>query len=146
MDTDSNLPDFSLFFGLFQGLQSTAVEYPIVVRASDIVEEDQIDPDDSKAFLKIKRHFIKAVQAGHLVVDEKGQPVFTPQGGDGGPITFFEPKGGSVMAMDTQHEKKRVHQMHALIAHMTQQPMKRFADMPMRDYAIVQMIALLFLG
>ena len=109
-------------------------------------EEDQIDPEDRKAFLKTKRRFIKAVQAGHLVVDEKGQPVFTPQEGGGGPITFFEPTGGSIMAMDSQHEKKRVHQMHAIIAHMTQQNMKRFAAMPRRDYEIVQSIALLFLG
>ena len=44
MNADSNSQNLSLFSGLFQGLQSTAVKYAVVFRTSNIVEEDQIDP------------------------------------------------------------------------------------------------------
>jgi hypothetical protein len=119
-------------------------EFARFLETMDLVPADNLDDEDRKGFEDCKRRFIAAVRAGTLVVNEKGEPVFTP--GDGrGPITFHEPKGASFIAMDTKKRGHDVAKSLAAMADMTQQTIARFSAMPNRDLRVCQAIQILFL-
>jgi hypothetical protein len=103
-----------------------------------------MDAEDLKSFDEAKRRIIKAICSGRLVVDEKGQPVFTPTSGD--PITFHEWTGASLMAMDQKKKDQAIGKVYAAMADMTKQPAVRFAKMLGRDLKVCQAITGLFLG
>ncbi len=111
------------------------------------VDPRGMDDEDRKSFESAKRRLVDAIIEGHLVIDEKGQPVYTPRrGSDVTPITFAEPTGASYMAMDTKKKNHDVAKLFATMADMTGQPIQRFAKMQNRDLKICQAVALLFLG
>lgn len=110
------------------------------------VDPAGMDDEDKRSFNDAKRRIIAALCNGSLVIDEKGQPVFTPSLGNTQPITFFEPTGASLMAGD---QKKKGHdhaRMFAVMGDMTRQPATRFANMPSRELKVCLSIAGLFLG
>ena len=102
--------------------------------------------DDKKSLSAAKDRLFKAMQAGSLVIDESGRAVFTPQMGDKSPITFNEPMGSSLMAMDQKKKDHDVAKMFAFMADSTKQPPSRFAAMANRDLKVCQSITMLFLG
>lgn len=107
----------------------------------------RMDADDLKSFNEQKHRILRAIMRGHLVVDGKGQFVYTPQGGsDHTPITFYEPTGASMMAMDRKKKGEDVGKMYATMADMTRTSPERFARMANRDLKICQTIAVLFLA
>jgi hypothetical protein len=66
--------------------------------------------------------------------------------GDGDPITFYEPTGASLMAMDRKKKAEDIGKLYATMADMTKQPIKRFAGMKYRDLKVCIAITSLFLG
>lgn len=108
------------------------------------VDPAGMDDDDRRGFEREKRIFLRAVQAGRLVVDEAGQPVYTPKGGE--PITFYEPTGATLMEMDRVKQGKAMKQTSVLLAAMTKQSPPRFANMKLRDYKVCQAIMAFFMG
>jgi len=103
--------------------------------------------DDKQAFTNRKNRLVRAIEKGHLVVDTEGRMVFTPQASpERDPITFNEPKGATLMAMDkkkagAQHEKE-----YSVLAEMSGENAIRFANMQLRDLKICDAILSLFLG
>ena len=102
------------------------------------------DDDDLSSFDKAKKTLVGAIVAGRLVVDEEGQPVFSPIGG--GTITFHEPNGAALMAMDQKKKGHDIGKLFATMAAMTKQSIKRFANMPNRDLKVCTAITTLFFG
>lgn len=122
-------------------------EFNRFVEAMDLdVSPDGMDADDRKGFEKAKRTFVNAVLDGSLVVDEKGQPVFKPKLEGGGAITFPEPKGSALMAMDQKKKDHVVAKSFATLAEITGEPQGRFALMPNRDLKVCTSVMLLFLA
>jgi hypothetical protein len=109
------------------------------------IDTSKMDADDLKSFDEAKRKLVRAIERGHLVVDDKGQPVYTPQG-SGTAITFFEPTGASFMATDGKKKGYDVAKMNAMLGDITKQSPVTFAKMAGRDYKICQTILVLFLG
>lgn len=110
------------------------------------LDQSQMDDEDKKGLLLQKNRILSAMEFGALVINEKGEPVYTPQEGSGEPITFHEPRGASFMAMD---QKKAGHdntKAFAFLADMTQQSVQRFAGMAGRDLKVCQAVFLLFLA
>lgn len=105
-----------------------------------------MDADDAKAFDEAKRTLVRAIERGSLVVDEKGQPIYTPQLGDIGAITFYEPTGASFIAMDGKKKDQQMAKMFAVMADMTRKPAATFSKLTMRDFKICQTLVTLFLG
>lgn len=101
---------------------------------------------DEKAFAGHRKIIVRAIGGGHLVVNENGEPVYTPRAGVTEPITFFEPTGSSLMAMDSTREGKSMTKMFATMSDATRQTSARFAAMKMRDLKVCQAVILLFLG
>lgn len=122
-------------------------EFERFVEAMDLdVDPKGMDDEDRASFTSAKRRFVAAVQAGRLTVDEKGRPVFTPSMGTTDPITFNEPTGASLMAMDQKKRGHEIGKLFAAIADMTGQPVVRFSKMAKRDLNVCIAIGGLFLG
>lgn len=79
-----------------------------VARRLDIDESD-MDADDAEKFAGIKKDVVKAMMRGELVVNESGDPVFTPPVAGSRPLTFHKPTGATFMAMDSKDGKYKGH-------------------------------------
>lgn len=122
-------------------------EFNRFLESMDLEADPSImDADDTKAFEDAKRKLVQAIERGTLAVDEKGQPIYTPQVGELGPITFYEPTGASFIAMDGKKKEQQMAKMFAVMADMTHKPAATFSKMAMRDFKICQTLVTLFLG
>lgn len=112
------------------------------------LEAKSMDEADRKAFAATKRTIVRAIEQGHLVVDDSGQPIFTPQIDEKGqgPITFYEPTGISLIAMEKRNRGEDVSKMFASMGAMTKQHPSRFANMSQRDLRVCMALATLFLS
>lgn len=110
-------------------------------------DESSMDEEDLKSFQQQKRRLVLAIQSGSLVIDEKGQPVFTPQRSDNlDPITFYEPTGASLTATDKRKKGEEMAKMFALMASATRTAPVTFSKMKMADFKVCQAIINLFFG
>ena len=107
---------------------------------------DKMDSESKVDFARLKETFIGAMRKGNLVVNDKGEPVFTPQVEPRDPITFHEPRGSTYMAADSKKKDHDITKTFASMAEMTKQDVKRYANMPARDLKVCTAILQLFLG
>jgi hypothetical protein len=120
-------------------------EFERFLDAMDIDRDPaSMDEDDKKGFEDAKRKFVKQVEVGRLVVDEKGQPVYTTHAGK--TLIFHEPTGASFMAMDSKKKGADVAKMCAVMADIAHCDPSEFAKMPNRDFQVCKTIITLFLG
>lgn len=124
-----------------------------VARMALDVDPKHMDDEDKKSFTQAKHRLIAAIEDGTLVVNEKGTPVFSPVGDEDGDkdydrsaITFHEPKGDALMAMDLKRDGHNVAKTFASLSAMTKQPITRFSGMANRDLRICLALYVLFLG
>lgn len=110
------------------------------------IDPSSMSVEDKASFEKHKRPVIQAIVRGRLVVDEKGQPVYTPVASEGSPIVFREVKGSDFMAMDGHKRDHDFAKLYAAMAAQTGQAPKRFANMGKRDLAVCQALSLLFMA
>lgn len=110
------------------------------------VDPAQMDDEEKRDLALAKQRILSAMLDGRLVVDEKGQPVFTPKDGPGTAITFFEPTGASLMAADQKKRNHSMGKMLAILSDMTKQPAARFAKMKQRDLRVCLSVQVLFLA
>jgi hypothetical protein len=107
-----------------------------------------MDEDDKKGFEQAKRRIVKAIMAGAMIIDENGQPVYTPQraGDEINSITFYEPTGATYMAMDKKKKTEDMGKMMALMADYTKTSSGLFAKMKNSDFKVCLAVTSLFLG
>lgn len=110
------------------------------------VSTEGLDDEDKRGLEKHRATIVNAIVAGHLVIDESGQPVYSPREGNTGAITFREPTGATMMAADQRKKGQDMAKLYAMVAAMTQQPAQRFANMKRRDLRVCEAIAVLFLS
>ena len=109
------------------------------------IDTSGLDDEDRADLGKIRRQFERAVMAGLLVVNENGEPVYTPNTGDyREAITFYEPTGADKMAMDAKKKGHDMAKTYAMIAAQTKVHAKVFAGMPNRHLKVCEGISLLF--
>lgn len=109
------------------------------------INERGMDDEDRKGFYESKRHFIKAMLRGRLVLDENSVATYSPIDGSE-PLTFCEAEGSFFTSTDQKKRDHIVGKMHVLIARMTKTDQKRIEKLKQRDYKVVQAIALLLLA
>lgn len=111
------------------------------------VDDSMLNEEDKGALITNRRRFIRAIKKGALVVDEDGVPTFTPVKSENkNPITFFEPTGASLMAMDRKKEGADVGKMFAIMADFTKQNQAVFASLLTSDLNVCMAISTLYLG
>jgi hypothetical protein len=107
---------------------------------------ERMDAKELDEFKSLKRVVIRALELGRLIIDESGQPVYTPQVGDKKPITFFEPDGAVLMSADKKKAGENVAKTYTAMGAMTKTSADRFANMKGRDLKVCQALYLLFLA
>lgn len=122
-------------------------EFSRWLAAMDLVDKcdtSTMDAEDVKGFEKQKRTLVQSMERGALVVDDAGLFVFTTS--DQKRITFYEPTGGDLMAMDQAKSGRDVEKTNKVLAAMTKENAAVFAGMKARDYRVCQAIFVLFLA
>lgn len=128
-------------------IELAAQDFDRFIEAMDIEANlADMDEDDKSGFNQQKARVMQSITSGTVVIDDEGQPVFTPKRSGGDPITFYEPTGASLMAMDRKKKAEDVGKLYATMADMTKQPAKRFANMKYADLKVCIAITTLFLG
>tara|TARA_R110000744_G_scaffold333450_1_gene438839 strand:+ start:108 stop:515 length:408 start_codon:yes stop_codon:yes gene_type:complete len=106
-----------------------------------------MDAEDKKGFDQQKDRIISAIQSGSLVINDSGEPVFTPQRTkDADAITFHEPTGASLMAMDRKKKTEDIGKLYASMGEITRTHASTFSKMKMPDLKVCMAITTLFLG
>lgn len=108
------------------------------------IDPKGMDEDDRKELDELKRKVVRAIVRGKLVIDDDGQPVYSPMEGD--PITFAEPRGKAFQASDLKKEGHNVKKMFAAMADFTGMPEAVFMNMRQRDLRVCLAVAKLFLA
>lgn len=123
-------------------------EFQRFVDAMDLdVDPAGMDEDDKKGFQQQKDRIIAAIQSGALVVNDNGEPVFTPQRTkDVDAITFHEPTGASLMAMDRKKKTEDIGKLYAAMGDITKTHASTFSKMKMADLKVCMAVTTLFLG
>ena len=115
-------------------------------------DEDGMDADDRKDFIKIKKRFMKAVKEKRIVVD--GEKIIytvsdkSPKSMAGTQLTISRPNGRTLLAMDghkdTQQQIKLQNYMAAL-CRIPRNEIHKITSLDKKDHQIVLDIATLFL-
>lgn len=109
------------------------------------VDPEYMDDEDQKSFESNHRKLVRAIVCGNLVINDKGEPVYTPKGGDGASVTFHEPTGSSLQAMRGKRDAD-VDKLFGAMADMTHTSVATFSLMKHRDLKICTAIAGFLLG
>lgn len=104
------------------------------------VDESFMDEVDLMSFNKQKRRIVAAIANGSLVINENGEPVYTPKKSDIEALTFHERTGASILAMDGKKKNHNVAQTYAIMAEITKTHPKVFAKMKGIDIKICEAI------
>lgn len=122
-------------------------EFDRMIDAMDIDAPDETASDEDKNSFKSTRGVIvKAIQRGKVTINDNGEPAVKLSGGDGGSLTFHEPTGAALKAMDGKGKNREVAQLYAAMGSMARTEPAVFVDMPQRDLKICKEIAVLFLA
>ncbi len=123
-------------------------EFNRFVESMDLdVDPADMDEDDRKGFTQQKDRVMAAIQSGSLVIKDNGEPVFTPQRTNGADaITFHEPTGASLMAMDRKKKTEDIGKLYAAMGDITRTHANVFSKMKMADLKVCMAITTLFLG
>jgi hypothetical protein len=102
--------------------------------------------EDLASLEDVKHRMLVAIQIGSLSINESGEAVFTPTSGNTAPITFPEPTGTDVQAMDRYKKDHAITKLHGFLASVAKQPLPRFQSMKKRDLDVCEAIGVLFLA
>lgn len=106
------------------------------------VDEKFMDEDDIKSFSKQKRRIVDAICDGSLIINDTGEPVYTPKKSDIGvdSLTFHERTGASILSMDGKKKNHDVAKTYAIMAEITKTHPKIFAKMVGVDIKLCEAI------
>ena len=118
------------------------VEFERFVEAMDLdVNTSKMDNEDLTAFNKQKDRIIRAIEKGHLLINDDGEAVYTPHRPNSKykeAITFHERTGASLMAMDNRKKGHDVAKTYAVLADMCKVPANVFAGLVGPDIKICE--------
>jgi hypothetical protein len=112
------------------------------------IDEDDMAKDDVDSFREQKSKIVKAIRKGNLVINDKGLAVYTPfRGGeDVNPITFYEPTGADIAAMDKRARGQDHAKTYETYGSITKTHANKFSKMEYPDLKVCQAIVALFLA
>ncbi len=117
-------------------------EFERFVDAMDLdIDSTQMDAEDLTAFNRQKGRIIRAIEKGHLVFNENGEAVYTPNRPGSKhteAIIFHERTGASLMAMDGKKKNHDVAKTYAVMADMCRVHQSVFAGLVGTDVKICE--------
>ena len=125
-------------------------EFDRFAESMDIDTTDKALTEEDRASLAQQRAIIVgAICKGSLVINDKGEPVFTPTQGDATarqPLTFPEPNGGVMLSVDRFGKNAGVAKTYAMLGELTKTTPAHFSRMVERDLKVCRAIFALFFG
>jgi len=110
-------------------------------------EEEYMSAEDFLKFTQHKSIITRAICRGHLVVDEKGRPIYTPvRVSDAKPVTFYELSGADIASIDSKNVDHSYSRVLALLAGATREQIKLFSAMKRADLKVCESIINLFMA
>lgn len=109
---------------------------------------DQLDADDITGLDDIRKKVVRAIVAGDLVVEENGDPVYTPPVAGAKSLHFHKPTSATYMAMDGKSDDAQGSHMRMVraVTEMTRSNKGEISKLEAPDYQVCQSIAQLFLA
>lgn len=109
---------------------SAEAEFDRFLEAMDIIADtSEMDEEDLTGFRKQKNRVVKALQGGHLVINDDGEALYTPWRTSVGQLHFHERTGASIMAMDGKKKGHDVKKMYAVMGDLCKVETKLFAGL-----------------
>ena len=102
------------------------------------------DAEDIKGFKLLRGRMLHALQQGALVINDDGEPVYSLANGTD--LTFHEPKGDALLAMDKKGKNHDIGKLNAVMGVTTRQHPGFFTKLPNREYRVCSAIMSLFLA
>jgi hypothetical protein len=125
-------------------------EFVRFAEAMDIDLADRGLTEEDRASLATQRAVIvRAICKGSLVINDAGEPVFTPTRGDATarqPLTFPEPGGSVMLSVDKFGKNAGVAKTYAMLGELTKTTPAHFSRMVERDLKVCRAIFALFFG
>lgn len=123
-------------------------EFERFVELMDLdVDTSTMSAEDKEGFEQQKARIVKAIMRGSLVVNDNGEPIFTPQRTkDAEAITFYEPTGAALMAMDRKKKSEDIGKFYAAMGDISKTHASTFSRMKAPDLKVCMAITTLFLG
>jgi len=117
-------------------------EFDRFVEEMDLdLDTADMDAEDLTAFNKQKSKIVRAIQKGSLIVNDKGEAVYTPshkRSKHTDAITFHERTGASLMAMDGKKKNHDVSKTYAVMAQMCRVHQSVFAGLVGTDVKVCE--------
>lgn len=111
---------------------------------SDIAKMSE---EDAKGFNSQKEILIKAFMDGRLVLNDDSEPVYTPKrSGFQNPLTFREPTGADLMAMDRKKDGQSIGKMFSMMDSVTKSVPGTCSKLKGPDLKAAQAVMSLFMG
>lgn len=94
-------------------------------------DEKDMNAEELEEFSKVKRRITKAIQRGTLVINDDGNPVYTPllNNEEGKSIIFSLPGGADLMASDKVKKVEGIKGLFSIMQSLTKTPTGYFAKM-----------------
>lgn len=107
-----------------------------------------LDDGDVAGLADIRKKLTRAIVAGDLVIEDNGDPVYTPPVEGAKPLRFHKPTSATYMAMDGKDEDAQGSHMRMVrgITEMTRSNKGDVSKLDAPDYQVCQSLAQLFLA
>lgn len=110
-------------------------------------DESQMAEDTLADFLNHKRRIVRAIMNGALVINDNGEPEYSPRRTDDvDKIVFHEPTGATYMAMDRKKKNQDMGKFYAVMGDMTGLSSGALSRLKGPDTKLCQSITALFLA
>lgn len=112
------------------------------------IDENEMSEDEKSDFSSHKKTIIKALCNGSLIINEGGNPVYSPVRGDSNEsITFHEIDGATLIDMDKGKPNENMRKMFSMMQSLTKKPVGYFGKMKKNpDLKVCIAISTLFLA
>lgn len=124
------------------------LEFNRFTDAMDIdVDTSKMDEEDTKGLNQLRDRVVGAIMNGSLTINDDGEPTFSPRRSrNTDPITFYEPTGATLMAMDRKKKSEDMGKLYVAMADMTKTTPATFSSMAMADLKVCIAVVTLFLA
>lgn len=112
------------------------------------LNQESMNEDEIEDFNTNKKVIINAICNGSLIIDESGQPIYTPIRSEiKEPITFYEVEGHNLIDMDKGKQSEPMRKTFSVMQSITKKPTGFFAKMKKNpDLKVCLALTTLFLA
>ena len=111
------------------------------------IEEGSLTDEDKAGLNTNRNRMLTAIKKGSLVINENGEPIYTPQRSENvTPLLFAEPEGAALMEMDRKKAGADVGKMFVIMGSVAHVPQGTFAKLKIGDLNVCMAITTLYLG